>query len=68
MSHYSTKVLSHIPTIGEAQASEIVFAQRPQEDIVEKPVIKQPKYTFINVESVEEANRVMSENCSELSC
>ena len=68
MSHYSTKVLSHIPTIGEAQASEIVFAQRPQEDIAEEPVIKQPKYTFINVESVEEANRVMSENCSELSC
>ena len=70
-SYYSNIILSHMPTIWEAKADEIILMEREStntsESIIEP---EQPKvsYTFTPVESEEEANWVMTENCSELSC
>ena len=71
MSHYSNKVLSSIPVIGEAQASEITLIAKPTNDELNVEEDIKPKtvsYTFTPVTSVEEANWVMVEWCSELSC
>lgn len=74
-SHYSAKILRLIPTIGEAEASEITIMARPSNDEVEDNFLEEDadeelkiSYTFTPVDSIEEANWVISKDCKELSC
>lgn len=70
LSNYSDKILTRVPSLRWAEASNISLANYSEENNEESHAIEAsaPTYTLSYVNSIEEANWVISANCSELSC